>query len=71
RDGTYRGQGRRGGASSGTWKVKGKQVCLKQSKPFPAPMSYCTAIVTGGVGASWSGKAVSGEKIRIQLVAGR
>ena len=71
RDGTYRAQGRRGKPSSGRWSIKGQQVCLKQTRPFPGPFSYCTPIRKGGVGTSWTGKAVTGERIRIKLVAGR
>ena len=71
RDGTYRAQGRRGKPSSGRWTLKGERICLKQSRPVPGPFSYCTAVKRGGVGTSWSGKAVTGEPIRIQLVAGR
>lgn len=70
-DGTYRGQGRRGKPSGGKWTVKGQQICLKQSRPFPAPFSYCTEIRQGGVGTAWSGKAVTGEPVRIELIAGR
>ncbi len=70
-DGSYRGQGRTGRFSSGRWWLKGGQVCLKQSRPFPYPFSYCTAVPTGGPGAVWTGKAVTGEPIRIQLVQGR
>lgn len=71
RDGTYRGQGRRGKPSSGKWSVKGERICLKQTRPFPAPFSYCTEVRQGGVGTAWSGKAVTGEPITIQLIAGR
>ena len=71
RDGTYRAQGRRGKFSSGRWSIKGQQICLKQARPIPGPFSYCTPIKKGGVGTSWTGKAVTGERIRIQLVAGR
>lgn len=70
-DGTYRGEGRRKKPSSGTWSVKGEKICLKQKKPYPAPITYCTKVRSGGVGTSWAGKAVTGEKIRITLVAGR
>ena len=70
-DGTYRGVGRRGKPSSGNWTIKGEQICLKQHRPFPAPFSYCTPLVDGEVGARWTGKAVTGEPIRLQLVAGR
>jgi hypothetical protein len=70
-DGTYRAQGRRGKPSSGKWTLKGEKICLKQKKPFAGPFSYCTAIKHGGVGTTWSGKAVTGEPISIQVVAGR
>lgn len=70
-DGTYRGEGRRGKPSSGRWRLEGDRMCFRQSRPFPAPFSYCTPVVQGGVGAVWSGKAVTGEPIRIELVPGR
>jgi hypothetical protein len=69
-DGTYSAEGRRLDRSSGHWKIKGQKVCLKQSKPHAFPFSYCAAVPPGGVGASWSGKAVTGERIRIHLVKG-
>jgi hypothetical protein len=71
RDGSYRAQGRRGRPSSGRWTLKGERICLKQSRPFPGPFSYCTTVKRGGVGAKWTGKAVTGEPIRIELVGGR
>ena len=67
-DGTYRGQGRRGKPSSGKWTLKGSQICLKQQKPFGAPMSYCTAVPNG---TTWSAKAVTGEPIKLKLTPGR
>jgi hypothetical protein len=70
-DGSYRAQGRRGKPSSGTWALKGSQICLKQAKPFKAPMTYCTAVKQGGVGTSWTSKAVTGERIKVTVVAGR
>ena len=70
-DGTYNAVGRRRTPSSGTWSVKGDKVCLKQKKPKAAPISYCTRFPNGGVGASWSGRAVTGEKITIKLVRGK
>lgn len=70
-DHTYDAVGRRRTASSGVWTLKGNKVCLKQKKPRAVPFTYCTAVPSGGVGASWSGKAVTGEKIKIKLVAGR
>lgn len=69
-DGSYTAEGRRLDRSSGRWKIKGQKVCLKQSKPHAYPFSYCAALPPGGVGASWSGKAVTGEAIRIKLVKG-
>ena len=70
-DGTYTAVGRRRKPSSGTWSVKGDKVCLKQKKPKAAPISYCTRFPNGGVGASWAGRAVTGEKITIKLVRGQ
>jgi hypothetical protein len=70
-DGGYSAQGRRGDPSSGTWSVSGAKVCLKQQKPFWAPFSFCTAIPPGGVGSSWTAKAVTGETVRVRLVQGR
>ena len=70
-DGHYEGQGRRGGASSGVWRVRGGQVCLSQRRPIPFPRSFCTPIVRGSVGARWTARSVTGEPIRVELVAGR
>lgn len=70
-DGRYQGQGRRGGASSGVWRVWDGQVCLSQRRPIPFPRAFCTPIVRGGVGTSWTARAVTGETIRVRLVAGR
>jgi len=71
-DGTYTAVGRRRKPSSGVWKVRGGKICLSQKKPRPGPISYCTAFpANGGVGASWPGRAVTGERIRISLVAGK
>lgn len=69
-DGTYNAKGRHRTSSSGTWTVKAAKVCLKQKKPRAAPFAFCTALPNGGVGATWSGKAITGERIRIKLVAG-
>ena len=70
-DGSYRAQGRRGKPSSGKWSLKGEKLCLKQQKPVSGPFPYCTPIKRGGVGTSWIGKAVTGERISIEVVAGR
>lgn len=68
RDGTYRGEGRRRTPSSGTWKVKGEKMCLKQIKPIRAPFAFCTPLPAG---RRWTAKAVTGEPIVVQLVRGR
>lgn len=71
RGGGYTARGRRDDPSSGHWSVKGDQLCLRQSHPLPVPFSYCTAIPSGGIGSTWSAKAVTGERIRVELVRGR
>jgi len=69
-DGSYDAEGRKHDRSQGHWKVKGEKLCLKQSHPFSFPFSYCTPLMQGGIGTSWTGKAVTGEDIHIQLVRG-
>ncbi len=69
-DGSYSAEGRRHDRSGGHWKLKGEKLCLKQSHPLAFPFTYCTPIAQGGVGASWEGKAVTGEPIHIRLVRG-
>jgi hypothetical protein len=65
-DGTFRTMGRHKTQSTGKWRVKGDQVCLKRQHP-PAPFSYCTAAPQG---ETWAAKAVTGEKLRVNLVKG-
>jgi hypothetical protein len=69
-DGSYSAKGRKGDPSSGHWSVKGEKVCLKQAKPMAVPFSFCTGMGAAKVGASWDGKAVTGEKIKIRMVKG-
>ena len=70
-DGTWEAVGRRGGWSSGKWSQKGDRVCLKQSRPFPAPFKYCTDFPSaGGIGAVWTSRDMSGEPIRLTVVPG-
>jgi hypothetical protein len=38
-DGTYKAQGRKGDASTGVWKIKGDQMCMKQKSPKTLPLS--------------------------------
>lgn len=70
-DGSWEAIGRRGKHSSGKWTVKGEKVCLKQSKPFPVPISYCTDFPSdGGVGAVWASKDMTGQPIKLTVVEG-
>jgi hypothetical protein len=70
-DGTWEAIGRRGKHSSGKWSAKGSKVCLKQSKPFPAPFKYCTDFpANGGLGAVWASKDMTGVPIKLTLVKG-
>ena len=70
-DGSYDAIGRRGTPSAGKWTVKGEKVCLKQSRPFRAPFSYCTPFPQGSdIGVTWSSKDVSGTPITLKLVKG-
>jgi hypothetical protein len=68
RDGSYTAEGRRHDRSSGRWQVKGDKLCMKQQRPIPAPFSYCTPVPADGLDKAWSGKAFSGEPIRIKLI---
>jgi hypothetical protein len=70
-DGRYEGQGRRGGASSGVWRVRDGRICLTQRRPIPFPRAFCTPIVKGEVGTRWTARAVTGETVQMELRAGR
>jgi hypothetical protein len=70
-DGAYTAEGRRHDPSSGHWKVKDSKLCLKQSRPFAAPFSYCVALPSAGMSSGWTGKAYTGEAIQIQLIKGQ
>jgi hypothetical protein len=70
-DGSYAAEGRRGDPSSGHWSTRGEKLCLKQSKPAPSFISFCTALPRAGLGAGWTTKALTGETIRVRLVHGR
>jgi hypothetical protein len=70
-DGTYSGTGRRKLPSSGRWTVKDDKLCLKQQKPMPAPMSFCTPLPQGVPGSSWKTKAATGEQIQVKIVPGK
>jgi hypothetical protein len=66
--GDYQAMGRHHDPSRGHWKLSGDQVCLRQSRPVPMPMSYCTGLPSGD---SWTAKAVTGEPLKVRLVKGR
>ena len=69
--GVWDGIGRRGKPSSGTWTVKGEKVCMKQMKPFKAPMTFCTDFPSdGSLGANWTSKDMTGQKVEFQLIKG-
>jgi hypothetical protein len=71
-DGTWRAIGRRGHASSGRWKAHGDEVCLKQTKPIPSPMKYCTTFPSDAhVGSSWPAKDMGGGAITLSVVKGK
>lgn len=70
--GTYRAEGRKKDMSNGVWKLKGSdQICLRQKKPATLPLSYCTAVPSGGVGSTWTAKSVFGSPLKVKLIAGR
>lgn len=68
-DGSFTGEGRRGDRSSGHWRIKGMKLCLRQSRPFPAPFDFCSPLPASYRGA-WSGKAWTGDRLRIVLMPG-
>ena len=70
-DGSYDAEGRKHDRSAGHWKVKGEKFCLKQSKPMSFPFTYCTPLMQGGVGTTWTAKAVTGEQIHVELMKGK
>ncbi|WP_339932092.1 hypothetical protein [uncultured Brevundimonas sp.] len=69
--GRFEGQDRRGGRNSGVWRVRDGKLCLSQRRPLPMPGQFCTPIVRVAVGGSWTARAMTGETIRVTLVAGR
>lgn len=71
RDGTYEALRSNGERTGGVWKVKGGELCITQKRPVFVPLTFCTPIVPGGVGASWSAKGLLGEPVRNVLAAGR
>jgi hypothetical protein len=71
-DGTYTARGAKGAASSGVWSMKGARLCLKQKKPYAAPVTYCSPVPQGAkVGSAWDAKSLKGEPLRNRIVEGR
>ena len=68
-NGGYAGEGRRGDRTAGHWQVKAERLCLKQTRPFPAPFSYCTPLPASSRGA-WTAKAFTGETVRVSIIQG-
>lgn len=71
-DGAWEAFGRRGKWSSGKWSQKtADEVCLKQTKPIPVPVKYCTRFpADGAVGATWTSRSLEGDPIRLTVVPG-
>ncbi|WP_312164836.1 hypothetical protein [Phenylobacterium sp.] len=70
-DGGYTAAGRRGQPSSGRWSLKADEICLRQLRPFPAPIVYCTPVPKDAATVAWTSKALNGQPVRLQLVRGR
>lgn len=69
-DGDYTGADRRKKAMSGRWALKDDKICLKQQKPFPAPITWCLDLSSGSPEKGWDAKAPTGEPIRVTIVKG-
>lgn len=70
-NGTYEAIRANGDRTGGVWKLKGEELCITQKRPVYVPLTFCTAIVPGGVGTTWSAKGLLGEPVRNTLVPGR
>lgn len=70
-DGAYRAEDRSAGRSSGRWTVHGERICLRQRRPLPSPVAYCTELRRPEVGAVWTARSFSGEAVRVEVIAGR
>ncbi len=70
-DGSYTAEGRRHDPSNGRWTTKGGKICFKQISPRPLlPISLCKTMAMAKLGASWSDRAITGERIQVKLVEG-
>lgn len=70
-DGAYTATGRRGQESGGRWSLRGDEICLRQLRPFPAPIVYCTPAPHDAATAVWTAKALNGQPVKLRLVRGR
>src|SRR5262245_24090928 len=71
RNGAWRALSKRGTWSGGRWSVKADKICMRQQRPFPAPIRYCTQFpIDGGVGAAWSALDWRGEPIVLTVIRG-
>lgn len=70
RDGTYEALRANGDRTGGVWKIKGGELCITQKRPVYVPLTFCTQIVPGGVGTTWSAKGLRGEPVRNILLPG-
>ncbi len=71
RDGTYEARRTNGKPTWGRWSLKRGKVCLKQTNPAGIPLTFCSKVPAGKVGAIWSSKSPKGEPLKNRLVAGR
>ncbi|MBI1407663.1 MAG: hypothetical protein GC145_16245 [Caulobacter sp.] len=71
RDGSYSARRTNGKATAGRWSRKGDRVCLRQTRPIAIPLTFCSKIVSGGVGTRWESRSPKGEPLKNRLVAGR
>ena len=69
-DGDYTGSDRRKKAMGGRWELKDDKICLKQRKPFIAPITWCLDLSSGSAATGWDAKAPTGEPIRVTIVKG-
>lgn len=71
RDGAWEALSVRGTWSGGRWSVRKDKICMRQSRPFPAPIRYCTRFpADGGVGAAWTATDWRGEPIMLSVIKG-
>ena len=70
-DQTYQLRGRRGGMSSGTWRLSGERLCLRQRRPASIPISICRPVPQVRLGSQWTDTAQGGVRITLRLVPGR